>query len=262
MLRRLTGSRFFIGDVNMRDGIQNVKKIISKNTKINIFDKMGLLGYNYIEVGSIVSKTRVPQMADSEEIYKTIHKNTNTKYGLLSIGDKNIDYTITKIKPDIVALVTSVSEDFCKKNMGVTLRESIKQTNESLEHSIKNGLETRVYISCCSTCPISGNLMIDRLEDFVQMLHLDKISHLMISDTTAKLTPVMFEQICSYIKPYVKSSQIGLHLHENKYSKQIVYDGLKRDIVMVDTTFAELGGCIVMDMPHNNLNIRKLYTKN
>jgi hydroxymethylglutaryl-CoA lyase len=249
---------FNIGDVTMRDGLQGIKQTIDTSAKISMIDKLSNAGYRYIEVGSIVSARHVPQMKDSEIVYRSIKKHNDVKYGLLAIGKKNILRTINHIEPESLGLVTTMSEEFCGLNMGITVDESVKEIADSLEYAKKAGIKhTRVYISCCSTCPITRLPMYMNVGKFIKRLPLHLIDDLMLSDTSAGMNEYMMQRILKDIRD-VRDGLVGLHLHENKHSLSIIKIAIMNGIYNFDTTFAKLGGCVVLKEPHNNISVFKL----
>lgn len=61
-----------IVEVGPRDGLQNEKSLVSAATKLALIDKLYKAGLRSIEAGAFVSPKWVPQMADTEEIFKTL----------------------------------------------------------------------------------------------------------------------------------------------------------------------------------------------
>ena len=63
-----------IVEVGPRDGLQNEKKILSLDQKLNLISRLSKTGLRAIEVGSFVSPKWVPQMANTKELYQKIDK--------------------------------------------------------------------------------------------------------------------------------------------------------------------------------------------
>ena len=61
-------------EVGPRDGLQNESRPISVADKIRLVDDLSAAGLSYIEVGSFVSPTWVPQMAGSGDVFKAIQR--------------------------------------------------------------------------------------------------------------------------------------------------------------------------------------------
>lgn len=69
-----------IVEVGPRDGLQNEKSMVSAATKLALIDKLYKAGLRSIEAGAFVSPKWVPQMADTEEIFKTLQVKGPTDY--------------------------------------------------------------------------------------------------------------------------------------------------------------------------------------
>jgi hypothetical protein len=59
---RLTSDHVRIVEVGPRDGLQNEKKSISKETKLELISRLAKTGLNTIEAGSFVPAKWVPQV--------------------------------------------------------------------------------------------------------------------------------------------------------------------------------------------------------
>ena len=64
--------RVRIVEVGPRDGLQNEKKTVGTNTKIQLISQLASAGLTNIEAGSFVSPKWVPQMASSGEVFNII----------------------------------------------------------------------------------------------------------------------------------------------------------------------------------------------
>lgn len=69
-----------IVEVGLRDGLQNEKKIVSTEAKLELLDKLYQSGLRNIEVGSFVSPKWVPQMGDTTQLFEKLNKVKETKY--------------------------------------------------------------------------------------------------------------------------------------------------------------------------------------
>ena len=55
-------------EVGPRDGLQNEPGAVSTAAKVELIDRLGAAGVTLIEVGSVVSPKRVPQMAETADV--------------------------------------------------------------------------------------------------------------------------------------------------------------------------------------------------
>ena len=59
-------------EVGLRDGLQNEKTILSTDEKVELLKGLIDAGFKVIEVGSFMHPKAVPQMADTDEVYRRI----------------------------------------------------------------------------------------------------------------------------------------------------------------------------------------------
>ena len=59
-------------EVGLRDGLQNEKTILPTEQKVELLRGLIDAGFKVIEVGSFMHPKAVPQMADTDEVYKAI----------------------------------------------------------------------------------------------------------------------------------------------------------------------------------------------
>ncbi|HHY51808.1 MAG TPA: hydroxymethylglutaryl-CoA lyase, partial [Clostridiales bacterium] len=57
-------------EVGLRDGLQNEKTPISTERKLWLANKLVEAGFSVIELGSFMSPKAVPQLADTDELYR------------------------------------------------------------------------------------------------------------------------------------------------------------------------------------------------
>jgi len=66
-------------EVSPRDGIQNEKKLLSLETKLELIERAVKAGASRIEVTSFVNPKRVPQMADADEVCAALPARSKVK---------------------------------------------------------------------------------------------------------------------------------------------------------------------------------------
>ena len=59
-------------EVGLRDGLQNEKTLLSTEDKLELLHGLIDAGFTVIELGSFMHPKAVPQMADTDELYKAI----------------------------------------------------------------------------------------------------------------------------------------------------------------------------------------------
>jgi hydroxymethylglutaryl-CoA lyase len=75
-----------IHEVGPRDGLQVEEQIVPLENKIKWIEELISSGVDIIQLGSFVNPKRVPQMADSEELFKYFHSAEKRKNRLFYQG--------------------------------------------------------------------------------------------------------------------------------------------------------------------------------
>lgn len=233
-------------DVTLRDGLQSFPKTFNLQTKINILDYIvSKRNPQKIEIGSIVSPKRVPQMEGSIELYKYAieHYDKNDFYMLIP-NKKSLDLAV---KSDVhnIALVTSTSDIFQFNNVNKTLKETKKEMKQML--STYYGKNIKLYISCIHKCPIVGRITpYTVIKEIYYYSQFNNITEFCLSDTVGEMDYLSFKHMIDVLVHFIDRKKISLHLHQsekNKYEIQkIIKYSIEKGIYMFDvSSFEDMG---------------------
>ena len=78
-------------EVSPRDGIQNEKRLLSLDTKLELIQRSIDAGASRIEVTSFVNPKRVPQMAEADAICAALPRNSRSKYIGLALNKRGFE---------------------------------------------------------------------------------------------------------------------------------------------------------------------------
>ena len=218
-----------------------------------------------IEVGSIVSTKVLPQMHDSLKLYNYCRELQLNNCYLLTPNLKSVKKGLYH-NVNNFSLITSVSDEFQKKNVNKSLDETKIELSKMYDELSKFNVDNiKLYISCVRECPISGqidlNFIIDEIEYYFNKY--EKINELCLSDTCGTLTFTDFKIIIDRLSMFYNTSMIeklSLHLHKNKnefHTYNIVNYASLSGIHKFDVSCLESGGCSVTienDKMNNNLH--------
>tara|TARA_B100001175_G_C19264970_1_gene521270 strand:- start:242 stop:766 length:525 start_codon:yes stop_codon:yes gene_type:complete len=172
-----------------------------------------------------------------------------------------------------MSFISSFSDSFQKKNIKMTLNDTIKDI-KVMDNILYNNnlLNNKLYLSCFNDCPIEGNINYDSiLFNLVEYTHLKSFDEICLSDTTGNLKYEDFKELINNITKLINANKLSLHLHFNKENEdnllEIINHGLKYSITKLDISSIEDGGCsVTMDKSKLNSNLtydilNKLLTK-
>lgn len=236
-------SKVQIVEVGPRDGLQNEKKIVSTENKIKLINFLSDSGLESIEVTSFVSPRWVPQLSDAKEVLSGINQKPGVVYSALVPNLKGLERAIDAgVKR--IAVFTAASETFNKKNINMSVEESISGFKEVCEIATKNGISMRGYISTCFVCPYEGEIDKEKVLDVSKRLQDLGVDEISIGDTIGSAKPINVNQTVSHLLTHFKVCDIALHFHDT-YGNALsnVLEGLKLGVSKYDTSCGGLGGC-------------------
>ncbi len=78
-------------EVGLRDGLQNEKKILTVAEKLEMIHRLEQAGVKVIEVGSFMHPKAVPQMANTDEVYRNLTQLEGVEYRALVANLKGVE---------------------------------------------------------------------------------------------------------------------------------------------------------------------------
>ncbi len=238
-----------IVEVGPRDGLQNQPVVLPTATKLAWIEKLAGAGLRNIEVTSFVRPDRVPQLADASDVAAGLPQIEGVQYSALVPNQKGLDRALAA-GIDRVAFFTAASDTFCRKNINMSIDESIERYGEMLANSPHETFSVRAYVSTCFGCPYEGEVPTEAVlrvcRDLVQL----SIDELVICDTIGVATPADIHRILDVIATpdlflnFDPTDQIALHLHDTRGTALVnVYAALEHGISIFDAAAGGLGGC-------------------
>ena len=170
-------SRVKIVEVGPRDGLQNEKARIPTADKIRYIDLLSDSGLAVIEATSFVSPKAIPQLADADEVFRTIKKHDGVTYLVLVPNEKGLNRAIDAGVRSI-AVFTAASETFTKRNINMSIEESLDVFGAVTRRAREAGMWVRGYISTCFGCPYEGKVPVEnvvRVAESLAEMGIDEI---------------------------------------------------------------------------------------
>jgi len=232
-----------IVEVGPRDGLQNEKKPLSVDIKVELIDKLSHSGLPVIEAGAFVSPKWVPQMADTYQVYQRISKHAGVSYPVLVPNLKGMDMAISAGVQEI-AVFAAASESFSQKNINCSIQESFERFKPVIDSANNNNIKVRGYVSCVMGCPYEGPVPAERVREVAERLYNLGCYEISLGDTigvgTVPKTRALIESVCSH----VPVESVAVHFHDT-FGQAVVniHEAIRMGVSTVDTAVGGLGGC-------------------
>jgi hydroxymethylglutaryl-CoA lyase len=200
-------------EVGPRDGLQTAGAAIATDAKVAYVDLLSLSGLREIETGAFVSPKAVPEMADSEQVFARIARRPGVLYSALVPNEKGLERAIAA-KAGKISVFTAASETFNKKNIGVSIQDSIERFKPVVAGAKAAGLPLRAYVSTAFFCPFEGKISPEAAVDVVRRLEGLGIDEHSIGDTIGRASPDDVRRLLELLLKTVSVEKVFLHFHD------------------------------------------------
>lgn len=232
-----------ICEVGLRDGLQNEKKIINTEEKLELANKLIDAGFKVIELGSFMSPKAVPQMADTDELFIKLAKVNGVEMRALIANIKGVERAAIcgcrKVKINV-----SASRLHNLSNLNKTPEESVAGFEEIV--TLANELEINVSgsISMPFGSPWEGEISIESIKNIIEAYLDVGITEISLSDASGMAVPNQVYSICSDMQENYPQVKWWLHFHNTRgMGIANILAAMLTGITNFDSSFCGLGGC-------------------
>jgi hydroxymethylglutaryl-CoA lyase len=236
-------ARVKVVEVGPRDGLQNEKVQIATADKIRYVDLLSESGLAVIEATSFVSPKAIPQLADAEEVFRSIKKRDGVTYLVLVPNERGLDRAIAA-GVRAIAVFTAASETFNRRNINMSIEESLSTFRNVVQRAREEGMWVRGYISTCFGCPYEGQVApesVVRVAESLAEMGVDEIS---IGDTIGVATPNQVVELSAALQAHMPVERLAMHFHDTRGTALAnIVAALEMQIAIFDASSGGLGGC-------------------
>lgn len=232
-----------ICEVGLRDGLQNESKILETQQKYQLVEKLMEAGVKVIELGSFMNPKAVPQMADTDDLYRMVSQKEGTEFRALVANRKGVDRAIAcgckKIKLNVSA---SLAHNLA--NINKTPEESVAGFEENVQLARENGLEVSGSISMPFASPWEGRTPIEQVERIIEAYLQVGVSEISLSDASGMAVPNQVYDLCTMVQKKYPAVRWWLHFHNTRgMGMANILAAMEAGITQFDASLGGLGGC-------------------
>ncbi len=232
-----------IVEVGPRDGLQNEKTIVPAAVKIAFINRLSQTGLRAIEATSFVSPKWIPQLADAEEVFRSIEKKPGVAYPVLVPNEKGMQRALDAGAKE-ASIFTAASETFNHKNINCSIAESIERFKPVMVMAAKHGIRVRGYISTVIGCPYEGAIKPEAVAQVAKQLADLGCYEISLGDTIGVGTPIKAQRMLAAVAAQVPMQKLAAHFHDT-YGQALanIHACLELGVAVVDSSTSGLGGC-------------------
>ncbi|MGA9945684.1 MAG: hydroxymethylglutaryl-CoA lyase [Candidatus Cybelea sp.] len=230
-------------EMGARDGLQNENALISTDDKVRYINLLSESGLKWIEATSFVSPKAIPQLADATEVFTRIRKAPGIRYPVLVPNLKGYERARTA-GADAIAVFTAASERFTKRNINMTIDESLATFREVVRAGKRDGCWVRGYISTAFGSPFGDDVSPAMVLDVSLKLIEMGCDELSIGDTIGVGVPSQVAALVPLLASKIPLDVIAMHFHDTRGTALAnVYAALQLGVAKFDASSGGLGGC-------------------
>ncbi|HET9030021.1 MAG TPA: hydroxymethylglutaryl-CoA lyase [Candidatus Aquilonibacter sp.] len=230
-------------EMGARDGLQNEHTVIATADKIRYIDLLSESGLKWIEATSFVSPKAVPQLGDAVDVFTKIRKVPGVRYPVLVPNMKGYERA-KAAGVDAIAVFTASSEQFTKRNINMSIDESLETFREVTRAAKNDGMWVRGYVSTAFGSPFGDEVTPQMVVDVSLKLMEMGCDELSIGDTIGVGVPSQVDDLVTALGKTIPLEQLAFHFHDTRGTALAnLYAALQRGVHIFDSSAGGLGGC-------------------
>ena len=230
-------------EVGLRDGLQNETYILNTEQKLEMLRGLIDAKFPVIEVGSFMHPRAVPQMANTDEVFKAIGDVPGVELRALIPNlrgiQRAIDCGCKKVKLNV-----SASRQHNLKNLNMTPEESVAGFASCVDAEVENGIAISGSISMPFASPWEGRITEEDVDAIIEAYLKVGITEISLSDTSGMAVPNQVYNLCCHIKEKYPQATWWLHFHNTRgLAMANIMAAMEAGMDRFDSSFGGLGGC-------------------
>jgi hydroxymethylglutaryl-CoA lyase len=227
-----------------RDAWQGLPKVMSPEVKAEYLRALIGAGFTHLDAVSFVSKTAVPQMADSEFVLEYLDAPEEIEIIGIVVNAKGAERAVESGRVTTIGFPYSISPQFLERNQRQTPEDALDQLEQIGEIAYKGGQDVVAYLSMAFGNPYGDAWDIDEVVSAVDLLVDSGVAQVSLADTVGMASPSLIRDVVRLVMDVHDGLEIGVHLHarpEDAAAKvRAAYEaGCRR----FDAAIGGMGGC-------------------
>jgi hydroxymethylglutaryl-CoA lyase len=239
-------TKILIHEVGLRDGLQVEKLVVPTATKRDWLTRLMRSGVDIVQVGSFVHPEKVPQMADTDELFRQATAGKQAGDAVLSglvLNEKGLERGLA-CGVEMFCMGVSASETHSRKNTGMGTEDATRRIILTALEAQKAGREVQVSVQSAFGCGFEGAVPEARVMGIVDAYLNAGLTSISLADTAGHAHP---SQVTAYVRRILErepTARVTAHIH-NTYGVGManVYAAINAGVASIETSFGGLGGC-------------------
>ena len=233
-----------IHEVGPRDGLQMEAKVVPTDIKEAWIRGLLDAGLDIVQVGSFVHPEKVPQMADTDELFRRLVGSPEPRALLsgLVLNEKGLDRGMA-CGVEMFCMGVSASETHRRKNTGMGTEEAQRRIIATAQAARDAGRKVQVSVQSAFGCGFEGRVPEQRVLGIVHAYLDAGLTNISLADTAGHAYPEQVKRLFGELMR-LGPVQCTAHFHDTYgLGMANVYAAMGEGVTTFETSFAGLGGC-------------------
>ena len=249
-----------IHEVGLRDGLQVEKTTVPREEKLRWIEGLFAAGVDIIQLGSFVNPDKVPQMADTDDLFRLLaeRKPSHIILSGLVLNERGLERGLA-CGVEMFCMGVSASDTHSKKNTGMTTAEALGRIIPMAQQALAAGKKTQVSVQSAFGCGFEGPISAQKVLEIIKAYLEAGIRNISLADTAGHAQPQQVEDLYGTIWQLEPGVELACHFH-NTYGLGLAncYAAWKSGVTSFESAFGGLGGCPFTRLPAGNVSTEDL----
>ncbi len=231
-----------IHEVGPRDGLQVERQVVPTDVKEGWIRALMGSGVDIVQVGSFVHPEKVPQMADTDELFRRLAGARGALLSGLVLNEKGLDRA-GACGVGMVCMGVSASDTHSRKNTGMGSLEAQARIIAMGRAALAAGRKVQVSVQSAFGCGFEGRVPDERVLEIVRAYVDVGLLNISLADTAGHAHPEQVKRLFGQVLALGPIQATG-HFHDTYgLGMANVYAAMEAGVRVFETSFAGLGGC-------------------
>ncbi|HEX7553364.1 MAG TPA: hydroxymethylglutaryl-CoA lyase [Geothrix sp.] len=237
-------SPILIHEVGPRDGLQAEASVVATAVKLDWIRRVAASGVDIVQVGSFVRGDKMPQMADTDELFRilAVEPHRALLSGLV-LNEKGLERAL-EVGVQLICLGVSASETHSRKNTGMGTEDATRRIIATALAGKQAGRKVQVSVQSAFGCGFEGTIPEARVMGIVAAYLEAGLTSISLADTAGHAHPAQVRRYVQAVLALDPAAEVTAHIHDTYgLGMASVYAAMAAGARAIETSFGGLGGC-------------------
>ena len=243
----MSPAKLVLHEVGLRDGLQMEHTSVPTDRKLQWIKDLAATGLDILQIGSFVHPTKVPQMTDTDELFRMLAVPGVLPDGIvlsgLVLNEKGLERGLAVGVP-MFCMGVSASETHSKKNTGMTVAEATDRIVAISQQALQEKREVQVSVQSAFGCGYEGRVPAERVLSIVRRYLDAGLSNISLADTAGHASPDAVESLFDAVRTLHPNAELACHFHNTcGMALANCAAAMRVGVRSFESSVAGLGGC-------------------